>query len=1114
MTKPSSPSQTSSAPPGKVLTVVGIGASAGGLEALQSFFAAVPVDSGMAFVVIQHLSPDHKSLMVELLSRKTAIPVQRAEDGMVVEADHIYLIPPKSNLTIFHGKLLLEEQKARGGVNLPVDIFFRSLAEDQGDNAVGVILSGTGSDGTRGIRAVKEWGGLVMLQDLESCKFDGMPRAAASTGLADFILPPEEMPAQLLACLRHPYAARQDRSASTLTDETGLTRLFSLLRSKTKVDFTFYKPSTITRRIERRIAIAQAPDLESYIHHAERTPGEVAALYRELLIGVTSFFRDPPVMQYLQETVLPALLERFPDRELRFWVAGCSTGEEAYTLAILIREVMENLGLARDVKIFATDIDREAISKAGTGIYSESIAADMHPSLLAKYFYCHGETYQVSRTLREMVVFAQHNLIKDPPFTRINLVSCRNLLIYLQTNLQQQVLSLLSFSLLPGGLLVLGNSETVGEMEDRFEAVERKLRIYRSLARPHRSESQPQVEAARNYRLPVPSGYTRPPTARDHERLLLRLLDTLASDYVPLAVVVNEQLEVLHTVGDASGIFTLPAGRAVLDISKMVHREVAIPLATGIQKVFRSGEEIVYSNIRFGPEETPAMRLRLRLLPGRKSDEPLVLVIIERTEKAALSPVSATVEYNLDEETRQRLTDLEQELQFTRENLQATIEELETSNEELQATNEELLASNEELQSTNEELQSTNEELYTVNAEYQNKIIEVTEVQNDVDNLLASSRIGTLILDEDLCIRRYSPAAASLFHLVGSDLGRPLQHLNHKLLQFNPVATARSVQQSNQPLETDVPTSDGKWYLTRVLPYRIAPHSFSGIVFTFVDISPLREMHRKLENSRQAEADIVQHMTSGLLVYEVNEDQDIILRQFNPSAERITGKRLAACLGQRFRDIWVGEGGQQLEAALWQAFQDHHPLTVEGFPYRDGQCQGEFAFQAFRLPGNRLAVAFEDVSERKQALESLRMAESFNRAIIGTLPYPICVLDEAGIIVAVNRAWRDFAQANGADPDDVSEGVNYLACSSHEDGPDAESANQFVQGLRSVLQGRCKEFSLEYPCHSPTEQRWFLVRVAKCDWAGPLRVTVIHENITRRVLAEAQAGPTATARPR
>jgi two-component system CheB/CheR fusion protein len=843
-------------PPSPSFPVVGIGASAGGLEAIQSFFEATPADSGMAFVVIQHLSPDHKSLMVELLSRKTEIPVQRAEDGMTVAPNQIYLIPPKKNLTLFHGKLLLHDQKPRGEINLPVDVFLRSLAEDQGEHAVGVILSGTGSDGTRGVRAVKEWGGLVMVQDADSAKFDGMPRAAASTGLADFVLPPAEMPAQLIACIRHPYATRQARKPPALGDETGLTRLFSLLRAKTKVDFTYYKPSTIERRIERRIAVTQCADLDAYVRYAEQTPAEVVALYRELLIGVTSFFRDPPVMTLLRDRVLPELFERCTNREMRFWVAGCSTGEEPYTLAILAREVMEKMGIVRDVKIFATDIDRNAVMKAGAGIYPESIAADLSPALLTKYFYLRGDTYQVARSLREMVVFAQHNLVKDPPFTRIDLVSCRNLLIYLQPNLQQQALSMFEFSLNPGGVLVLGTSETVGDQEHRFEPIDRKARIFRAAGPASgRAAASPAVLTATADSCPAGDvggfGPVFSGRARQHEHLLQRLLDGLGT-YVPLAVAVNERLEILHTVGDPRGIFSLPSGRAVYDISRMVDRELAIPLATGIQKAFRTGEELAYSNLPLRTEDgNRTFRLRIRPLTGRRNDEPMVLVFFERIESVTDSAVAAPVEIDLDEETRQRVQDLEQELQFTRENLQATIEELETANEELQATNEELLASNEELQSTNEELQSTNEELHTVNAEYQNKIIELTESQNDVDNLLASSRVGILLLDEDLHIRRFSPQIAQVFSLVDGDVGRPLKHLSHSLLDQDPLGLAIEVQRKGELREVQARTEDGRWYLLRVLPYRIGPGAFAGIVITLIDISERKAADEELRESEQ-----------------------------------------------------------------------------------------------------------------------------------------------------------------------------------------------------------------------------------------------------------------------
>lgn len=839
--------------------IVGIGASAGGLEAIEAFFKEMPRESQMAFVVIQHLSPDYKSLMVELLSRKTEIPVQRAEDGMLVEKNRIYLIPPGKNLTIFHGRLLLSEQKSRedSGINLPVDIFLRSLAEDQGERAVAIILSGTGSDGTRGVRAIKENGGLVFVQDPESAKFDGMPRAAVSTGLADFILPPGDMPSQLLACLRHPIVARQERQPPVMENETGMTRLFSLLRTRTKVDFTYYKPSTIVRRIERRIVVTQSQGLDDYVRYAEQNPSEIMALYRELLIGVTSFFRDPEVWEYLRYHVLPTLLDTTDKKEVRMWVAGCSTGEEAYTLAILCHEVMNTSGISRNVKIFATDIDRDAIAKASLGIYPESIAADLNPAILAKYFVRSGDQYQIARFLREMVVFAQHNLVKDPPFTRIDLVSCRNLLIYLQGNLQQRAMEMFAFSLRLSGILLLGLSETVGDMGDCFETVERRYRIFRffkkSLCR-FTSDEVSTVASSQHLFVPpsihVPS--TRFTESRFFDRLVLRLLDALVEKYSPPAVVVNEHLEVLHILGDTTGIFRVPSGRAAFEITKMVDRELGIPLATGIQKVLRTGEEIAYTNVRLHHQDHDrVVRLCIRPLPGRRTDEPLVVVFFENIESPRMQGEKVTAEYDLDEETAQRIQDLEQELHFTRENLQATVEELETANEELQATNEELLASNEELQSTNEELQSTNEELYTVNNEYQAKILELAEALNDLDNLMSSSQIGMLLLDEDLCIRRYSPQAADLFNLVMSDIGRPLSHLSHRLQNFDVLQVAKQVLRSNHMIEFEAIDDREHWYLIRILPYRVGDQTSCGVVITSIEITENKLVQQRLEESEK-----------------------------------------------------------------------------------------------------------------------------------------------------------------------------------------------------------------------------------------------------------------------
>ena len=842
---------------------VGVGASAGGLEALESFFSQMTADSGMAFIVIQHLSPDYKSMMVELLSKRTAMPVRRAEEGMRVEANSVYLIPPKKILSIFHGKLLLSESDHIRGLNLPIDVFLRSLADDQAEKAIGIILSGTGSDGVRGIRAIKEAGGIVMVQSEESARFDGMPRAAISTGLADFVLPPDEMPQRLLSFVRQPYPPKPDQPQALLPDEDGLTRIFALLRERTRVDFTHYKPSTVVRRIERRMTMNQLHDLRDYVKFMESYAGEVIALYRELLIGVTNFFRDREVFDELEINHLPRLFERVESREVRFWVAGCSTGEEAYTLAMLSREVLERLGKRIDVKIFATDLDRDAILRASGGVYPESIVADLPPGYLTKYFHRREDHhYQVDRSLREMVVFAQHNLIKDPPFTKIELVSCRNLLIYLQPILQRKALELINFSLNPQGVLLLGSSETTGDLADLFETLHQKYKIYVSRGKRHPTGNSLEFSALpdvrpRQNRPRLPGG-PFPLRGSQEERLFDRLLQALAHDYVPLAVVVNEQMEALHILGDPDGYFRLQSGKILNDITKIAVPDLAIPLASGLQRVFKTGEELNYAGIRVKwRDESRTVQVRIRPLPGKKGQEPLALVFVEQAASRPAEPAASggAQVYDAGQEAEQRIQDLEQELQFSRENLQATIEELETSNEELQATNEELLASNEELQSTNEELQSVNEELqsvneelHTVNAENQSKIIELIELNNDLDNLITCTRIATLFLDENMVIRRFTPEIKRIFRVLDSDVGRPVSHLIHTLADVDPYELIQTVVASATELEREVRTQDGAWFLMRVLPYHIGAETVSGVVLTFTDIGLFKTVREALSD--------------------------------------------------------------------------------------------------------------------------------------------------------------------------------------------------------------------------------------------------------------------------
>jgi two-component system, chemotaxis family, CheB/CheR fusion protein len=810
----------------------------------------------MAYIVIQHLSPDYKSMMVELLSKRTDLAVERATDGQAVCADTLYLIPPKTNLQIFHGKLLLTEQGHNRGLNLPIDIFFRSLAEDQGERAVGVVLSGTGSDGMRGVRAIKEAGGMVMVQAAESAKFDGMPRSAISTGVADFILPADELAPRLLRYVKFPRAAREESAGKRAAEETDMDRLFALLRDHNKVDFTHYKPSTVQRRLERRMSINQMENLAEYVRFLDQNPRELTTLYRELLIGVTCFFRDPPAYAILKEKVFPDLFRAAEGRELRFWVAGCSTGEEAYSIAMLSDDVLGAMGSRAAFKIFATDVDQGAVAQAGNGVYPASLLADLPPGYQHRYFHAVGDSFHVDRALRERVVFAQHNLVQDPPFTSIDLISCRNLLIYLQPVLQSKALEFFNFSLNPGGILFLGSSESCGNQAELFQPLDHKWKIYRSRGRKAARHERVSIAARRGgmdgggARLASPGRRTA-----DSERDLERVLEAVAGQFGSLTLVVNEQLELLYLFGDGSGLLKIPQGRARYDVGKLMIKELAIPLVTSIQRSFSRNEDVAFSNIIYSDDgETKRVSLLVKLIPSKAGRDPMAVAFIQHeagTGASAAKGSGAEAPYDYEEGMVQRVADLEQELQFTKENLQATIEELETSNEELQATNEELLASNEELQSTNEELQSVNEELHTVNAEHQQKIIELTEMTNDLNNLLDNIRHGALFLDENMAIRRFTKEIADVIQLRDADIGRPLDHLNHRLRDVDLVEQAGRVARSARAVEMEVANDEGVPFFMRIHPYEIGPDRYSGLVMIFTNIRTLRSAQRDLAVSER-----------------------------------------------------------------------------------------------------------------------------------------------------------------------------------------------------------------------------------------------------------------------
>ncbi|MFW5795655.1 MAG: chemotaxis protein CheB [Alkalispirochaeta sp.] len=1041
------PANTESAPTKLAPShIVAIGASAGGLEAIEAFFTHVPEDSPFAYVVIQHLSPDYKSLMVEILSKKTTMPVLRAEDGMNVDRSAVYLIPPKKNLTIFHGKLVLSEQDHTQGLNLPIDVFLRSLSEDQGEKAIAVILSGTGSDGTRGGRSVKEKGGIIVVQDVATAKFDGMPAAAIATGLADFILPPAEMPAELLAFTAKPRSSSPGGRPKMLSDEDGMNRVFALLREQFKVDFSLYKKNTVSRRLDRRMTINQIEDIREYASLLQRVPSELNTLFRELLIGVTSFFRDPQIFERLAQEVVDEIVEAGDEREIRVWVSGCSTGEEAYTLAIILRERMEHAGVSRDVKIFATDIDRNAIHFAAVGSYPESIAADIPGEYLAKYFYKRDDHFQITRTIREMVVFAAHNLVKDPPFTNIDLVSCRNLLIYLELSAQVKVLQNFSFSLVRNGILLLGSSESIGEMTDLFEPIHAKSRIFRSRGsgRSYAAFGGGGAGDTRAREQSYRYAAARRAARGNDDAVLERFVEAVSGDYLPTAVILNEQQEVLHVIGDAERFFRFPTGRPSMELDKVVVKGLSVPISTGVQKAFRNRKGVVFTGVVYSDGgETRRVDIRIAPLPDRPTFNPLVAVLINDAHRVPTSSTDTIETYDVSEQTQQRIDDLEQELQFTRESLQATIEELETANEELQATNEELMASNEELQSTNEELQSTNEELYTVNSEYQNKIVELTELNNDVENLLQSSNIGTLLLDENLTIRRFSQEAGTVFRLKDGDIGRPIEHIAHNLDSFDPYAAIRKVVEAGAKREWPVCSGGRSWHLFRVTPYRISPSETAGVIVSIVDITELKTA----EEERARSQEILSHVsdTSPALVW--MSDVTKACMWFNRTWLNFTGRTFEEEEGYGWTEGVHPDDYDRCLQIYVEAFDARRPFSME---YRLRRHDGEYRWildkGTPRYSGTAEFLGYVgsclDVTEQREDRQELEASRERYQTLlesVSAVPWEYDIASDRWTYVAPQvshilgyppEEWTDLQSwAERVHPDDRAWAAEYCAAS-------------------------------------------------------------------------------------
>ena len=844
--------------------IVAIGASAGGLEAFSNLLRALPPEPGMALIFIPHLDPTHESAMVELLARTTRLPVVQAAEGQRVWVNTVHVLPPNSDMTIADGTLHLVRREARGH-HMPIDTFFRSLADDQAANAVGVILSGTASDGTLGMAAIKDAGGITFAQDTTTAKYDGMPHSAITAGVVDYVLPPDRIAIDLVRIQNQPTL--HERSGDTFDGSDRLMKdVFRMLKSFSKVDFGDYKVATIRRRILRRMNINRIDELRDYVNLLHSNPQEIEGLYRDVLINVTSFFRNPEVFDRLREIVYPKILKDRPASEpLRVWVPGCSTGEETYSHAISLVETLSDLRVEVPIQIFGTDLSENAIQKARTGVYKETIANEVSEIRLRRFFHKVPGGYQISKAIRDMCVFARQNVFSDPPFSRMDLISCRNVLIYLSPVLQKKVIPIFHYALKPNGFLLVGNTEgLLGSGAEIFDLVDRKAKIYQKKGVPSPATfgltiGGPESHVARPEKPQLPGKedeLAKPPAdvQREADRLLL-------SKYVPSAVVVNDDLDILQSRGRTSRYLELPTGRASLNLLKMARPGLVYELRGLIEKARKNSVPVAKDGISL-EEGDDTLVLKVEIIPFRTParDQRHFLVLFEEKEAAKPSrpkPANRQSAKEIADAKDVQIAQLKQELASTKEYLQSIIEAQEATNEELQSANEEIQSGNEELQSTNEELQtskeeleSANEELNTVNEEIQHRNQQLAQLSNDLINILNSATIPIVMLSEDLHIRRFTPEAERVFGFASQDIGKALTHLSLNIEVPQLERWMLDVMRDVTMRMEQIRSRDGKDYKLRIHPYRTLENKIDGVVITLLDMSYLYPVKSEKPDSR------------------------------------------------------------------------------------------------------------------------------------------------------------------------------------------------------------------------------------------------------------------------
>jgi two-component system CheB/CheR fusion protein len=870
--------------------IIGIGASAGGLEALGQFFENTPIDCGMAFVVIQHLDPTHVGIMPELLQRITEMKVYQATDSLKIKTNSVYVIPPNKSMSILNGHLHLFEPTESRGLRLPVDVFFRSLADDRQDKSIGVILSGMGSDGSLGVSAIKEKEGVVLIQTPDTAKFDGMPRSAIDAVIADIIAPAEELSNKLISFLHYvPVSATGSKIDTSY--KSNLDKIIILLREQTGHDFSLYKKNTLFRRIERRKGVHQIDKISKYVRFLQDNPKEIGILFKELLIGVTSFFRDPGVWEKLKNDTLPTMFNELHKGDvLRAWVTACSTGEEAYSLAIIFKEALEKSkdNKHMSLQIFATDIDADAIEKARKGFFPAGIVTDVTPQRLKKYFVKEESGYRLNAAIREMVVFAPQDVIKDPPFTKLDILTCRNMLIYMEPELQVKLMSLFNYTLNPGGIMVLGTAESLGNSKEGFIEVDPKLKIFKRSSKPTSAEF-----------LDFPSAFHRNPSRRQDDKVTPTAAEniqaiaeqTMLQRFSPASVMVNDDGDILFITGRTGKYLEPAAGKTNINIYAMARTGLSDVLPGAFRKAIQNYDPVVLRKIKLGNNgSTQLVDVTVQRIEHPNSVRNLVMVVFTDVDDilkidAINSKTGKLTSKGRQKELEHELARSFQDIQGLREEMQTSQEELKSTNEELQSTNEELQSTNEELTTSKEEMQSLNEELQTVNVELQCKVSDSIDANNDMKNLLNSTEIATLFLDRELNVRRFTDSLTYIFKLRQADIGRPFTDQVSDLKYPNIGIDCNHVLKTLRTKESLITTSDGRWFDVRIMPYRTLDDHIDGLVITFNDITVTKSSVDELHKSKVVYQGLLQNLEVGIIVHA--PDTSIIMT--NPKATEILG---------------------------------------------------------------------------------------------------------------------------------------------------------------------------------------------------------------------------------